>query len=65
MRSAIGKVIGVTMLLAVFLACLSCADVKCLGERTKCKWDCPSTAGLKEACEQKCNFLYDVCRRRS
>ncbi|MBP7341097.1 MAG: hypothetical protein PHG54_08560 [Smithellaceae bacterium] len=65
MRSAICKAIGVIMLTMMCLACLSCSDAKCLAERTKCKLDCPSTMGLKEACEQKCNFLYDVCRRKS
>jgi hypothetical protein len=38
--------------------------VKCKTEQVSCKWECPETVGLKQACEQKCNFLYDVCKNK-
>jgi hypothetical protein len=58
----ITKIIGMVMITMMLMLCLSCATSKCMVERTKCKWDCPSTVGLKEICEQKCNVLYDLCR---
>lgn len=52
----------VVLLMSIFA--LSCTDAKCLVDRQLCQWDCPSTIGMKQACEQKCNLLYDLCRNK-
>lgn len=48
----------------ILCMCSSCAQLKCKVEQLSCRWDCPETIGLKQACEQKCNFLYDVCKSK-
>jgi hypothetical protein len=53
------------LLLLTSILLQSCTDVKCEAERQLCKWDCPKTIGISQACEQKCNFSYDLCRRRN
>ncbi len=53
---------GFVLVLVCAVFCISCAQVKCKAEQISCKWDCPETVGLKQACEQKCNFMYDVCK---
>ena len=63
MRKFICKVIAIALLLAISILSQSCTDAKCLADKTKCTFDCPSTIGLKQACEQKCNLLYDICRK--
>lgn len=64
MHHQIFKVIGIVFLVFISMLCQSCTETKCLADRMKCKFDCPSTVGMKEACEQKCNFLYDMCRNK-
>ena len=46
------------------MLCHACTSAKCEIDRQLCKFDCPSTIGLKQACEQKCNLLYDICRNQ-
>jgi hypothetical protein len=58
------KVVGVMLFLVMSMLCLSCSNAKCMIDKQKCKFDCPSTIGMKEACEQKCNILYDICRNK-
>ncbi len=57
-------IIGMMLIFVMSILCQSCTDAKCMIEKQKCKFDCPSTIGMKEACEQKCNFLYDMCRNK-
>jgi hypothetical protein len=64
MRNSIFKIIGIVLLLVMSMLCCSCTAIKCVTEKQSCKWDCPSTIGLSQACEQKCNILYDVCRNK-
>lgn len=64
MRCKILKAMGILLCIAMSMICQSCSEAECMIDRMKCKFDCPSTIGMKEACEQKCNFLYDLCRSR-
>jgi len=64
MHNNIFKIIGITMLLVMSMLCQSCASAKCMVDKQVCNFDCPSTVGLKQACEQKCNLLYDICRNK-
>ncbi len=64
MRRTISKMIGMALLAVMVMLCISCTTSKCMVERTQCKFDCPSTVGLKEVCEQKCNVMYDLCRNK-
>lgn len=58
------KALAMAMVLALLMLCCSCTRIKCKAEQISCEWDCPETIGLKQACEQKCNLLYDVCRNK-
>ena len=64
MHNSIFKIIGIVLLLVIPMLCCSCATIKCVTEKQSCKWDCPSTIGLSQACEQKCNILYDFWRNK-
>ena len=64
MHNSIFKIIGITMLLVMSMLCQSCATTRCMVDKQGCNFDCPSTVGLKQACEQKCNLLYDICRNK-
>jgi hypothetical protein len=64
MRHRILRITAVILLLAMSMLYLSCTETKCMAEKQKCKFDCPSTVGLKQACEEKCNILYDICRNK-
>jgi hypothetical protein len=64
MNKGMFKVVGVMLFLVVSLLCQSCTNAKCMIDKQVCKYDCPSTMGMKQACEQKCNLLYDVCRNK-
>lgn len=64
MNKRILKVMGVMLFLAMSIFCQSCTEAKCMMDKQVCNFDCPSTVGVKQACEQKCNFLYDVCRAK-
>jgi hypothetical protein len=64
MRKNIFKIAGIIMLLAMSMLCQSCTSAKCMVDKQKCKFDCPSTVGMKQACEEKCNILYDICRNK-
>ncbi|MEE9914074.1 MAG: hypothetical protein K4571_20365 [Deltaproteobacteria bacterium] len=58
------RVMGMMLLLAMCMLSVSCTGVKCAIDKQSCKWDCPETIGLSQACEQKCNVLYDICRSK-
>jgi hypothetical protein len=64
MNKRMFKVVGVMLFLVVSMLCQSCTNAKCMIDKQVCKYDCPSTMGMKQACEQKCNLLYDVCRNK-
>jgi len=64
MGNRICKIIGMALLFVMLMFCCSCTRIKCFTEQQSCKWDCPETIGLKQACEQKCNVFYDVCRSK-
>ena len=64
MNKRIFTIIGVMLFLVMSMLCQSCANTKCMIDKQVCNFDCPSTVGLKQACEQKCNLLYDVCRNK-
>jgi hypothetical protein len=64
MRNSIFKIIGIVLLLVMSMLCCSCTTIKCVTEKQSCKWDCPETIGLHQACEQKCNISYDICRTK-
>lgn len=64
MKRTILKVLAISMVSVLFMFCCSCTQIKCKADQISCEWDCPETIGLKQACEQKCNFLYDVCRKK-
>jgi len=64
MHNGIFKIIGIILLLVMSMLCHACISTKCEVDRQLCKFDCPSTIGLKQACEQKCNLLYDICRNQ-
>ena len=64
MRNSIFKIIGIVLLLVMLMLCCSCTHIKCVAEKQSCKWDCPETIGLNQACGQKCNILYDICRNK-
>ena len=64
MRQGIYKAIIMGLLAALSTLCLSCTDAKCRLDKTICTFDCPETIGMKQACEQKCNLLYDICRNK-
>ena len=64
MNKNIFKIVGVMLFLVLSMLCLSCAGAKCMIDKQVCKFDCPSTVGLEQACEQKCNLLYDICRNK-
>ena len=64
MKKKITAIAGMTLVFIVTIFCQSCTDAKCLVEKQKCRFDCPSTVGVKQACEQKCNFMYDLCRSK-
>lgn len=64
MFHGISKITGMALLAFMLISCLSCTTSKCAADKIKCKFDCPSTVGIKEVCEQKCNVLYDVCRNK-
>jgi hypothetical protein len=58
------KIIILVMLSALLMTCCCCTEVRCKTEQLSCRLDCPETIGLKQACRQKCNFLYDVCKNK-
>jgi len=62
MLHEIRKAVLIALLTALSILCLSCTQAKCKIDQTMCTFDCPSTVGLKQACEQKCNLLYDICK---
>jgi hypothetical protein len=64
MNKSIFTIIGIMLFLGMSMLCQSCASAKCMVDKQTCNFDCPSTIGLKQACEQKCNILYDVCRNK-
>jgi hypothetical protein len=64
MNNRIFKIIEVMLFLGMSVFCQSCTDAKCMVDKQVCNFNCPSTVGLKQACEQKCNLLYDVCRNK-
>ena len=64
MNKSIFKISGIMLFLGVTMLCQSCANTKCMIDKQLCNFDCPSTVGLKQACEQKCNLLYDICRNK-
>lgn len=64
MRHHIFKIAAIILLMAMSMLCLSCTEIKCTAEKQKCKFDCPSTVGMKQVCEEKCNVLYDICRNK-
>lgn len=63
-KKRILTVMGVMLFFVMSMLCQSCTDAKCMVDKQVCKYKCPSTIGMKEACEQKCNFIYDVCRNK-
>lgn len=65
MRRRVFALIGMLLLLVMSLLSTSCTEGKCMVDRQLCNWDCPSTIGMKQACEQKCNLLYDLCRNKA
>jgi len=64
MRHGIYKAIIMGLLVVLSMLCLSCTDAKCRLDKIICTFDCPATIGMKQACEQKCNLLYDICRNQ-
>ncbi len=64
MRNNIFKILAITLLLIMSMLCQSCTEAKCMTDKQICKFNCPSTIGMKQACEEKCNFLYDMCRNK-
>jgi hypothetical protein len=64
MNKRIFTIIGVMLFLVMSMLCQSCANTKCMIDKQVCNFDCPSTVGLKQACEQKCNLLYDICKNK-
>ena len=54
----------IVLLFVMSILCQSCTHAKCLIDKQVCNFDCPSTIGLKQTCEQKCNLLYDICRNK-
>ena len=64
MHNIIFKIMGIVLLLVMSMLCCSCTTIKCVTEKQSCKWDCPETIGLHQACEQKCNISYDICRTK-
>ena len=64
MRNSIFKVTGIVLLLVMSMLCCSCAGMKCAVDQQSCKWDCPETIVLHQACEQKCNISYDICKAK-
>ena len=64
MRQGICKTIEMVLLVAMTILCQACTDAKCIVDKTICSFDCPSTVGMKQVCEQKCNLLYDICRNQ-
>jgi hypothetical protein len=63
-NKSIFKIIGIMLFLVMSMLCQSCTEAKCMWDKQVCNFDCPSTVGIKQACEQKCNILYDVCRNK-
>ncbi|HNQ64631.1 MAG TPA: hypothetical protein PK004_02125 [Smithella sp.] len=62
MHYRICKTVTIVLFTMLAMFCLSCTEAKCKIDQTVCNYDCPSTIGVKQACEQKCNLLYDICR---
>ncbi len=58
------KVTGIVLLCVMALLSQSCTTLKCETQRQSCKWDCPQTVVIKQACEEKCNISYDICRSK-
>jgi len=64
MNKRISKIIGMMLIFVMTTLCQSCTEAKCMVDKQVCNFDCPSTVGMKQACEQKCNILYDICRNK-
>ena len=64
MRYRLSVLMGMIILLVMSVLCQSCTDAKCMIDKQVCTFDCPSTIGIKQACEQNCNLLYDLCRKK-
>jgi hypothetical protein len=64
MRDNITKIIGMVLLIVMSMLCQSCESALCEAERQKCLLDCPKTMIIKQACEQKCNVQYDICKNK-
>lgn len=64
MKKRILTVMGIMLFFVMSMLCQSCTDAKCMVDKQVCKYKCPSTIGIKQACEEKCNILYDVCRNK-
>lgn len=64
MHKTVFRATGIILLVIMSAFSFSCANIKCEIDRQTCKWDCPETIGLSQACEQKCNVLYDICRSK-
>jgi hypothetical protein len=65
MNKSIFKIMGIMLFLAMSMSCLSCTASKCMIDKQTCNFDCPSTIGLKQVCEEKCNLVYDICRNKN
>jgi hypothetical protein len=64
MNKSIFKIMGIMLLFVMSILSQSCTNAKCMIDKQVCNFDCPSTVGMKQACEQKCNLLYDICRNK-
>jgi len=64
MCKSIFKISGIIVFVFMSMLFQSCTNAKCMIDKQTCKFDCPSTVGLKQACEQKCNVLYDICKNQ-
>ena len=65
MNKRIFKIMVVVLLFAMSMLCQSCTTTKCMVDKQRCNFDCPSTIGVKQVCEEKCNVLYDMCRNKN
>lgn len=64
LNKRIFKITGIMLFFVMSVLCQSCTDAKCMVDKQVCKFNCPSTIGMKQACEEKCNILYDICRSK-
>jgi len=64
-QNAVFVVVVLLLLVATFVFESGCSALDpCVIERNNCIDKCPTVVVFKQICQEKCNFQYDLCKRK-